>query len=151
MNKVIIIGAGINGLVAANYLVKNGFDVSVIEKKPYTGGACIKDTVEIGNKKIDFAAINLGAKSSVLFFKIHIPMLHASFIIAFLFVFIDILKELPATLILRPFNFNTLSILTFEYASSEQLKMAAVPSLLIMLFSLLPLIFIHLIFKVKKI
>ena len=55
MNKVIIVGAGINGLVAANYLVKNGFDVSVIEKKPYTGGACIKDTVEIGNKKIDFA------------------------------------------------------------------------------------------------
>ena len=55
MNKVIIVGAGINGLVAANYLVKNGFDVSVIEKKPHTGGACIKDTVEIGNKKIDFA------------------------------------------------------------------------------------------------
>ena len=55
MNKVIIVGAGINGLVAANYLVKNGFDVSVIEKKPQTGGACIKDTVEIGNKKIDFA------------------------------------------------------------------------------------------------
>ena len=42
MNKVIIVGAGINGLVAANYLVKNSFDVSVIEKKPYTGGACIK-------------------------------------------------------------------------------------------------------------
>ena len=41
MNKVIIVGAGINGLVAANYLVKNGFDVSVIEKKPQTGGACI--------------------------------------------------------------------------------------------------------------
>ena len=52
MNKVIIVGAGINGLVAANYLVKNGFDVSVIEKKPHTGGACIKDTVEIENKKI---------------------------------------------------------------------------------------------------
>ncbi len=103
------------------------------------------------NKKIDFAAINLGAKNSILFFKIHIPMLQASFIIAFLFVFIDILKELPATLILRPFNFNTLSILTFEYASSEQLKMAAIPSLLIMLFSLLPLILIRLIFKVKKI
>ena len=41
MNKVIIVGAGINGLVAANYLVKNGFDVSLIEKKHQTGGACI--------------------------------------------------------------------------------------------------------------
>ena len=47
--------AGINGLVAANYLIKNGFDVSIIEKKSQTGGACIKDTVEIQNKKIDFA------------------------------------------------------------------------------------------------
>jgi len=55
MNKVIIVGAGINGLVAANYLVKSGFDVSIIEKKSQTGGACIKDTVEIRNKKIDFA------------------------------------------------------------------------------------------------
>ena len=103
------------------------------------------------NKKIDFAALNLGAKSSILFFKIHIPMLYSSFIIAFLFVFIDILKELPATLILRPFNFNTLSILTFEYASSEQLKMAAIPSLFIMFFAILPLMLIQIIFKVKKI
>ena len=76
-------------------------------------------------------------------------MLSSSFLIAFLFVFIDILKELPATLILRPFNFNTLSILTFEYASSEQLKMAAIPSLLIMLFAILPLFLIYLIFRKK--
>ena len=50
MNKIIIIGGGINGLVAANYLIKSGFDVSIIEKKSQTGGACIKDTVEIQNK-----------------------------------------------------------------------------------------------------
>ena len=42
MNKVIIVGAGINGLVAANYLVKNGFDVSVIEKKPHMSRLIIK-------------------------------------------------------------------------------------------------------------
>ena len=70
------------------------------------------------------------------------PMLFASFQIAFLLVFIDILKELPATLILRPFNFNTLSILSFEYASSEQLSMAAFSSLLIMIFAAFPLILI---------
>ena len=55
MNKIIIIGGGINGLVAANYLIKNGYDVSIIEKKSQLGGACIKDTVEIRNKKIDYA------------------------------------------------------------------------------------------------
>ena len=102
------------------------------------------------DRKIDFAAVNLGAKRNDLFFKIHIPMLMTSFLISFLLVFIDILKELPATLILRPFNFNTLSILTFEYASSEQLKMAAASSLLIMIFASLPLILIHLIFRKKR-
>ena len=43
MKEVIIVGAGINGLVAANYLIKHGLDVSVVEKKPNTGGACVKD------------------------------------------------------------------------------------------------------------
>ena len=65
-------------------------------------------------------------------------MLTTSFLIAFLLVFIDIIKELPATLILRPFNFNTLSILAFEYASSEQISMAALSSLLIVVFCLSP-------------
>ena len=55
MKKILIVGSGINGLVAANYLVKNGFEVSIIEKKSYSGGACIKDTVEIEGKKIDYA------------------------------------------------------------------------------------------------
>ena len=55
MKKIVIVGSGINGLVAANYLVKEGYDVSIIEKKDITGGACIKDSIQIENKKIDFA------------------------------------------------------------------------------------------------
>ena len=55
MKEVIIVGAGINGLVAANYLIKHGLDVSVVEKKPNTGGACVKDSAIIENKNIDFA------------------------------------------------------------------------------------------------
>ena len=55
MKKVIIIGSGVNGLVAANYLIKSGFDVTIIEKKSITGGACIKDTVKIKDKEIEFA------------------------------------------------------------------------------------------------
>ena len=103
------------------------------------------------DKKIDFAAANLGAKRNDLFFRIHIPMLTTSFLIAFLLVFIDIIKELPATLILRPFNFNTLSILAFEYASSEQISMAALSSLLIVVFASVPLILIYIMFNSKKI
>ena len=55
MKKIVIVGSGINGLVTANYLVKAGYSVSIIEKKDFTGGACIKDSLTIEGKKIDFA------------------------------------------------------------------------------------------------
>ena len=70
-------------------------------------------------------------------------MIISSCLIAFLLIFIDILKELPITLILRPFNYNTLSVLTYEYASSEQLTQAALPALLITIIGLFPLLFIY--------
>jgi phytoene dehydrogenase-like protein len=55
MKRVIIVGSGINGLVTANYLVKAGYSVSIIEKKEFTGGACIKDSLTIEGKNIDFS------------------------------------------------------------------------------------------------
>ena len=55
MKKVVIVGGGINGLVSANYLIKGGYDVTIIEKKEFTGGACIKDSKTIDGKNIDFA------------------------------------------------------------------------------------------------
>ena len=53
--NVVIVGAGVNGLVAANYLKKHDFNVTILEKKNFVGGACIKDSTIINNKKIDFA------------------------------------------------------------------------------------------------
>ena len=53
--NVVIVGAGVNGLVAANYLKKHGFYVTILEKKNFVGGACVKDSTIINNKKIDFA------------------------------------------------------------------------------------------------
>ncbi len=103
----------------------------------------IEAGIEKISEKIDFSASNLGATKSSLFFKIHIPMISVSCLIGFLLVFIDILKELPITLILRPLNFNTLSIYTFEYASSEQLILAAFPALLITIIGLIPLVVIN--------
>jgi len=55
MKKIVIVGSGINGLVASNYLAKENYDVTVIDKNPHTGGACIKDSAVIKNKGIDFA------------------------------------------------------------------------------------------------
>ncbi len=99
------------------------------------------------SEKIDFVARNLSATNKRLFFDIHVPMIFVSIVIAFLLLFIDIIKELPATLILRPLNFNTLSITTFELASSEQLSMAATPALLITCLAIIPLILIHFLFN----
>ena len=53
--NVVIVGAGVNGLVAANYLNKHDFNVTILEKKNCVGGACVKDSTIIDNKKIDFA------------------------------------------------------------------------------------------------
>ena len=53
--NVVIVGAGVNGLVAANYLNKHDFNVTILEKKNCVGGACVKDSTIINNKKIDFA------------------------------------------------------------------------------------------------
>jgi phytoene dehydrogenase-like protein len=55
MKKIVVVGSGINGLVAANYLAKNNFHVTIIEKKETVGGACVKDTAEINGKDINYA------------------------------------------------------------------------------------------------
>ncbi len=110
----------------------------------------IESGLEKISEKVDYSALNLGANKKTLLFKIHLPMIISSCLIAFLLIFIDILKELPITLILRPFNYNTLSVLTFEFASSEQLAEAALPALLITVIGLLPLIFINKILNYKE-
>ncbi len=101
-------------------------------------------TVESGLLKIrpaiDESARSLGLTPASVLGKIHIPMLHGSLLTALLLVFVDVLKELPTTLILRPFNFNTLAVRTYELASDERLADAALPALAIVLIGLLPVI-----------
>ena len=101
-------------------------------------------SVEAGLERIkpsmDNAARSLGYKPLHVLQKIHVPLLRTSVLTALLLVFVDVLKELPATLILRPFNFNTLAVRTYELASDERLADAALPALAIVLVSLLPVI-----------
>lgn len=89
---------------------------------------------------MDNAAQSLGLSSSKTLLKVHLPLLKASVLSAVLLVFVDVLKELPATLILRPFNFNTLAVRSYEMASDERLSDAAFPALAIVLVGLLPVI-----------
>ncbi|EAQ63502.1 ABC-type Fe3+ transport system, permease component [Marinomonas sp. MED121] len=89
---------------------------------------------------LDAAGRSLGYKPLDVLRKIHVPLLKSSVLTALLIVFVDVLKELPATLILRPFNFNTLAVRAFELASDERLADAAPASLMIVLVGLAPVI-----------
>jgi len=91
---------------------------------------------------LDESARSLGYRPVQVLRRIHIPMLRGSLLTALLLVFVDVLKELPTTLILRPFNFNTLAVRTYELASDERLTDAALPALAIVLIGLLPVILI---------
>jgi iron(III) transport system permease protein len=87
---------------------------------------------------IDEVASTLQANHLTRLTRINLPLLKGALGTAALLVFVDILKELPLTLILRPFNFNTLATRSFELASDEQMAAAAVPSLIIILTGLAP-------------
>ncbi len=104
------------------------------------------NTVEAALVKIkpvmDEVAKTTGMRAGTIVKRIHIPMMRGSLLTALLLVFVDVLKELPATLILRPFNFNTLAVRTYELANEELLAEAAVPALAIVIAGIIPVIII---------
>jgi iron(III) transport system permease protein len=87
---------------------------------------------------MESAARSLGASAAGAVVRVHAPIVAGGLLTAGLLVLVDTLKELPATLILRPFDFGTLSVRAYELASDEQLREAAVPALLIVAVGLLP-------------
>ena len=91
---------------------------------------------------MDAAARSLGESPIGTLRRVHLPILTPSLLTALLIVFVDVMKELPATLIMRPFNFDTLAVQAFRLASDERLEGAAVPSLVIVAVGLLPVILI---------
>ena len=92
---------------------------------------------------MDKASQTLGITSEKTFLRIHLPILKVSILTSILLVFVDVIKELPATLILRPFDFNTLAVKAYELASDERLVDASIPSVAIVVAGLLPLILIN--------
>jgi iron(III) transport system permease protein len=90
------------------------------------------------SKNIDAAASTLGHSSISILWRVHMPILAPSLLTAALIVFVDVMKELPATLILRPFNWDTLAVQAHRLAADERLYEAALPSLIILAIGLLP-------------
>ena len=85
----------------------------------------------------------LGKSSLGTTFFVAIPLLRPYLIAAGLLVFVDAMKELPMTLLLRPFNFETLATQAYQYAHSELMAEASVPALLIIFSGLIPVIYLN--------
>ncbi|MBZ4663639.1 MAG: iron transporter permease [Caloramator sp.] len=103
----------------------------------------IESGYEKMGKKFFEASRLLGKNTFKTFLKVDIPMLKPAIISSIVLVFIDIIKELPLTLLLRSFNFNTLATRTFDYAADEMLQEAAVPAIIIILISIVAISFIN--------
>ena len=102
------------------------------------------NTVEASLGKIrpsmDDAARNLGQGPGGTLVRVHAPLMWGSLMTAALVVFVDVMKELPATLVMRPFNFDTLAVQAYNLASDERLTEAATASLAIVAVGILPVI-----------
>jgi len=91
---------------------------------------------------IDAVARTLGRTPRGVLFGVHLPILRGSLLTALLIVFVDVMKELPATMMMRPFNFDTLAVQAYRLASDERLDQAATPSLVIVAAGILPVILV---------
>ncbi len=104
-------------------------------------------SVESGYDKIHRHIDDAGRLLTMNFFgmvmRIHLPMMSKVLFTSILIIFVDVLKELPITLVLRPFNFNTLAVKTFELASDEFLIEASLPALSIVLTGIIPVILLN--------
>jgi len=103
----------------------------------------IESGFEKVGKKFFEASKTLGMSTTETFFKVDLVMIKHGILGGFLLVLVDILKELPLTLILRPFNFNTLATKAFEYANDEMIHEAAIASLLIIMVSVISIYFFY--------
>jgi iron(III) transport system permease protein len=101
-------------------------------------------SVEAGLAKItptmEDAARSLGLGPAETLARVHLPLMRSSLVTAALLVFVDVMKELPATFVMRPFNFDTLAVQAYNLASDERLAEASTASLAIVAVGLLPII-----------
>ena len=86
------------------------------------------------------AAVSLGASRWRLFISIYLPLIRSGVLLAMLMVFVDVVKEMPATLLMRPFGWDTLAVRIFEMTSEGLYQKAALPAVCILLVSIVPII-----------
>ena len=94
-------------------------------------------------QSLDYAPASLGVNLTGSLTKVHLPILMPAILVAWLLVFVEAMKELPAVLLLRPFNFETLSSQIYQLISDEMLEQGALGAILIVLFGLLPIVLLN--------
>ncbi len=104
------------------------------------GYGAVESSLNSIKPNLDNAARSLGLNTVKTLFQIHLPLMRSGLISAAILVFVDVMKELPVTLIMRPLNYDTLAVRVFNLASDERLSEAALPALTIVLVGLLPVL-----------
>jgi iron(III) transport system permease protein len=108
--------------------------------------ALANSSIESGYQRIsnsmDESSRLLGISGWRMLINVHSPLMKTALLTSVLLVMSDVVKELPATLILRPFNFETLAVSTYTYASEERMLQAAAPAIAIVIIGLIPIIFL---------
>ena len=106
--------------------------------------AVAMQSIESGYSRIpqalDEASKTLGQPAGATFVRVHVPLLKTSLLTGLLLVFVDVMKELPATLVLRPFDHDTLAVVAYQLARDERLGEAALPALLLVAVGLIPVV-----------
>jgi len=104
----------------------------------------IEASLEKITPSMDAASRTLGKTAGRTLVLVHAPLMRSSLLAAGILVFVDVMKELPATIILRPFDFDTLAIRAFELASDERLSQASTSALAIVAVGVIPVILLSL-------
>lgn len=128
-------------------LILSGTTFAIIFAFVVRFAAIANGTISSGIAKIphsvDKAPASLGVGLGATLVRVHLPLLKGSVLVAWLLVFVEAMKELPAVLLLRPFNFETLSTFIYQLISDEQLEQGAIGAIFIVLFGLIPIIWLN--------
>lgn len=103
----------------------------------------VESSINKVSPSLDMVSQTLGYGPGAMIVRVHIPLIRKGMLAGALLVFIECMKELPAALLLRPFNFQTLATYVYQFVSDEQLELGALPAIVIVLVGLIPLIFLN--------
>ena len=143
-----------NNFLSSFNLILTGSIVGLLLAYVIKSYALANNSIEAGyeriNNALDDVSLSLKVSKFKIFFQVHVPLLKTSILTSLLLVISEVIKELPATLILRPFNFDTLAVTTYVYAAEERMFEAATPAIMIVLIGLVPIFFLSRIIRESR-